>query len=308
MPTLFVLEDPPELGRPRWYCHLDGNLAPPFEEADEAVEWARSRSFDVVIRTLGGLYFTTPAAASDWDGLFWPPTRAQRQTMDADYQKAVADAEFEAAAQAAYEAEREQLFGPDADLEVRHSGVLELEDSQTSLLVDELSDDAQLSGGRRRGTTETSFGALPDVIAQLAHLGKDDPWVAAVLASLARERGGRTGRGTWRRPVVTVRGGAGTMYHASDPVNRTSISDHGLSWARMSSPGIAGSRSPECEGVFLCENEREVDFFVKMARKRGVAADVWSVNVDGYWIENGPEGWWIIFETIPPDRVRLKSP
>ncbi len=307
MPTLFVLEDPPEHGRPRWYCHLDGNVAPPFEQTDEAVEWALSRSFDVVIRTLGGRYFRTPAALSDWEHS-WPPTRDQRRAMDAGYQKAVADAEFEATAQAAYKAEREQLVGPDADLDIMHSGIVELEDRQTSLFIEELSEDTELSGGRRRGTTETSFGALPDVIAQLAHLGSDDPWVAAVIASLARERGGRPGRGVWRRPVVTVRGGAGTMYHVSDLVNRTSISDHGLNWARMSVPGIAGSPRPECEGVFLCEKEHDVDFFIRMARRRGVTADVWAANVDGYWIENGPEGWWIVFKTIPPDRVRLKSP
>ena len=98
------------------------------------------------------------------------------------------------------------------------------------------------------------------------------------------------------------------MYHVSDLVNRTSISDHGLNWARMSVPGIAGSPRPECEGVFLCEKEHDVDFFIRMARRRGVTADVWAANVDGYWIENGPEGWWIVFKTIPPDRVRLKSP
>ena len=138
MPTLFVLEDPPEHGRPRWYCHLDGNVAPPFEQTDEAVEWALSRSFDVVIRTLGGRYFRTPAALSDWEHS-WPPTRDQRRAMDAGYQKAVADAEFEATAQAAYKAEREQLVGPDADLDIMHSGIVELEDRQTSLFIEEAS-------------------------------------------------------------------------------------------------------------------------------------------------------------------------
>jgi hypothetical protein len=56
----------------------------------------------------------------------------------------------------------------------------------------------------------------------------------------------------------------------------------------MSAPGIAGSRRPEREGIFLRDDDFDVDFFVRMAGSRGVAADVWAVNVDDYWIENGP--------------------
>lgn len=305
MPTLYVLEHPPEHERQRWYCHLDGETAPPFEDVDEAVEWARSRSFDVIVRTLGGLCFSTTEARSDADELPWPPTSDQRRVVDADYRRAVANAESEAAAQAVYEAKRDELIGRASYLSVVYSGTIELEDGQTSLLIEELSEDAELSGGRRRATAETSFGALPDVIAKLAHLERRDPWVVAVLSSLERDR--RAGHRAWRRPVVSVRRGAKTMYHVSDQVNRASICGYGLDWTRMLGQGIAGSRVPEREGVFLCDDEHEVDFFVRMARSRGVTPDVWAVNVDDCWVENGPSGWWIVFEAIQPDRIRLVS-
>ena len=53
-------------------------------------------------------------------------------------------------------------------------------------------------------------------------------------------------------------------FHVSSSLNRESIREHGLDWARMGAAwGMAGSREPEVEGNFLCR-EYEVDRFTSM--------------------------------------------
>jgi hypothetical protein len=36
-----------------------------------------------------------------------------------------------------------------------------------------------------------------------------------------------------------------------------------------------------------------------------LATDVWAVPIDGLWLENGPDGWVILPEPVPPERLRL---
>ena len=92
------------------------------------------------------------------------------------------------------------------------------------------------------------------------------------------------------------------MFHATAQENRRSILRHGLDWRHMgTAPGIAGSRSPSCLAVFVREPD-EVGFFTQMSR---LPADVWAVRVDGLWVESGPDGWIILPEPVPPERVRL---
>jgi hypothetical protein len=68
------------------------------------------------------------------------------------------------------------------------------------------------------------------------------------------------------------------LLHVSSVLNRESILAHGLDWTRMgAAPGIAGSRMPEEEGVFLCRDEFEVAWFVRM-NNTGGPIDVWAVT------------------------------
>jgi hypothetical protein len=46
----------------------------------------------------------------------------------------------------------------------------------------------------------------------------------------------------------------------------------------------------------------ETAFFTDMAR---VSCDVWAVRVSGRWLENGPSGWMITTDPVPPEDVRL---
>ncbi|HEV2634651.1 MAG TPA: hypothetical protein VGX23_05860 [Actinocrinis sp.] len=60
------------------------------------------------------------------------------------------------------------------------------------------------------------------------------------------------------------------FFHVSSVLNRESIAKHGLDWARMSAaPGIAGSRSPEAEGAFVCRGEDDVSFFLMINNTGG---------------------------------------
>ena len=127
----------------------------------------------------------------------------------------------------------------------------------------------------------------------------DDPWLLAVCQALRRER-------IWdrsRRSTLVVSRGAGEMFHVTATSNRESIKQHGLDWRRMAaSYGIAGSRVPELEAIFLCESREDVSFFTRMAR---TPSDVWAVGVDRLWMENGPDGWVILLQPVPRDRVCL---
>src|ERR1035441_5091040 len=68
------------------------------------------------------------------------------------------------------------------------------------------------------------------------------------------------------------------LLHVSSVLNRESILAHGLDWTRMgAAPGIAGSRLPEEEGVFLCRDEVEVAWFVRI-HTAGAPIDVWAVT------------------------------
>ncbi len=67
-------------------------------------------------------------------------------------------------------------------------------------------------------------------------------------------------------------------------------------------PGIAGSTAPELPAIFVCEDLDDVSFMLHMAR---VPTDVWSVDVDGIWLENGPSGWQVLSHPIAAERLSL---
>lgn len=74
-----------------------------------------------------------------------------------------------------------------------------------------------------------------------------------------------------------------------------------LDWNRMgAAQGIAGSRSPELDAVFL-DHFEGIEFFTHMSRQ---PCDVWEVDVAGLWIEKH-EDWLIHRSPIAPDRLRL---
>jgi hypothetical protein len=68
------------------------------------------------------------------------------------------------------------------------------------------------------------------------------------------------------------------LFHVTSALNRESILASGLDWTRMgAASGIAGSSMPEEEGVFLCRDESEADFFVR-GNNTGGPVDVWVVT------------------------------
>jgi hypothetical protein len=146
-----------------------------------------------------------------------------------------------------------------------------------------------------------ALGTATEVIAAAAGLTPSDEWVQRVGEVLRRER--VAAGGGWRRPMLTVRRGSGWMAHVTAAANRDSIRRHGLNWTKMgAATGIAGSTEPELPAIFLCEDDFDASFFIRMARQ---PSDVWEVRVDGLWVENGPDGWWIIDQPVGPDRLRL---
>jgi len=79
-------------------------------------------------------------------------------------------------------------------------------------------------------------------------------------------------------PIPIYSSSVNRMFHVSSVRNRESILAHGLDWTRMSGTrGIAGSRQPEVEGIFLSSDHFTAQFFVRMNNTAG-PVDIWAVD------------------------------
>ncbi|MEU0414669.1 hypothetical protein ABZ307_43835 [Streptomyces griseorubiginosus] len=96
------------------------------------------------------------------------------------------------------------------------------------------------------------------------------------------------------------------FFHLSSVLNRQSIAQHGLDWTRMGAArGIAGSRRPEVEGIFVCRGEEDADFFLRI-NNTGGPVDLWSVDgVDERSLLDNGSGFVYLPGRIPAGRVRL---
>ena len=72
--------------------------------------------------------------------------------------------------------------------------------------------------------------------------------------------------------------------------------------------GIAGSRRPEVEGVFLCCGDWEVDWFIDL-NNTGGPVDVWAVaGVDGAdLIDNGNGHYYLARPVTPSDLTLVRQ-
>jgi hypothetical protein len=98
------------------------------------------------------------------------------------------------------------------------------------------------------------------------------------------------------------------LFHVTAELNRDSITKHGLDWTRMGAArGIAGSHRAEAEGVFLCSDEHEADYFVEMSNTGG-PVDVWAVSgVSEKELVPYGTGYWYLPRRIPPEDLTLVS-
>lgn len=73
-------------------------------------------------------------------------------------------------------------------------------------------------------------------------------------------------------------------------------------------PGIAGSRSPEQPGSFLCRDESEARWFGTTINNTGGPVDVWVVEgIDPDHLVESDEGYLFLPEVIPPERLVLRQ-
>jgi hypothetical protein len=96
------------------------------------------------------------------------------------------------------------------------------------------------------------------------------------------------------------------VFHVTSVLNRDSISAHGLDWTLMSdAPGIAGSRGPEVEGCFVCVDEFEVSFFLRI-NNTGGPVDVWAIEgVEEEELITPPNGFQYVSRRIAPTMLSL---
>lgn len=169
---------------------------------------------------------------------------------------------------------------------------------QGAVVFEELDPQGRVCAARTVGNETMGFGSPRHAVAAATGLPLHDPWVTAVEKAVRRDRSSSS-----RRDPLLVGLSSREFIHLSATVNRESILRHGLDWSRMAAArGIAGSRRPEIEASFLVWDRQQADFFIQMSR---TPVDLWGVRVEGLWIENGPDGWWLVAEPLPPHRLRL---
>ena len=299
----WVTEDPPPPDRPRWYCHDDNFEVFGFEDVDEAVAYGEQRAETVMVRTHDGRFYCTGRKPSDWDAEIelhpWPPSPQERIVIDTKYEAAWEQAKaFEAVYDEHLRRRHEWLMRnhPEfAGAEPVHEIVVYCE---AAIEVAEFDRDGAICAGMTEEGTD-AFGTFEDVLRALA--GEEsiaDGWLAAAVSSVERERSLQRGR---RTSLVGSRDWE-VLFHVTDRRNRESIQNFGLDASRMLHSGIAGSREPELLATFLCESEADCAFFAQM---KDVPLDIWAVDVEGLWVENGPDGWYVTWEPLGPERLRL---
>ncbi len=98
------------------------------------------------------------------------------------------------------------------------------------------------------------------------------------------------------------------MFHVSSASNRESIQAHGLDWTRMSGTrGIAGSRHPEVEGIFLSPDHFTAQFFVRI-NNTGGPVDIWAVDdVDENDLIDSGNGFSYVPYRIEPQGLTLHT-
>jgi hypothetical protein len=92
------------------------------------------------------------------------------------------------------------------------------------------------------------------------------------------------------------------MFHVSPAANRSSIREHGLDWRRMTGRGIAGSRTAEAEGVFVCLDEFDARFFVW---SDSVPVDIWTFDGDETQLVRVDSGYSYLPGVVAPERLTL---
>ena len=92
-------------------------------------------------------------------------------------------------------------------------------------------------------------------------------------------------------------------------MNRVSIETHGLDWRHMGvTNGVAGGwRQPEVDGIYLCHEEWDTQYFAEMAISAGHdKVDVWEVSLpSGSALVEGDGGYEYFPQPISRDAIRL---
>lgn len=107
-------------------------------------------------------------------------------------------------------------------------------------------------------------------------------------------------------PIPIYPASVNRMFHVSSARNRESIQARGLDWTRMSGTrGIAGSRQPEVEGIFLSPDHFTAQFFVRI-NNTGGPVDIWAVDdVDPNDLIDSGNGFSYVPYRIDPQRLTL---
>jgi hypothetical protein len=154
------------------------------------------------------------------------------------------------------------------------------------------------------GADGDHIGGLLEVLTAAAEPCREQGWLEVVVAVLLTDDDRRIG--------LVVKRGEGVMFHTTFVQNRASIRRHGLDWRRFNETGIAGSRQPETDGIFLSSDLWFAEWFAEMGRNRGREVDIWEVRLGGQWLISDPssgcgidDNWMICLEPIPNGALRL---
>jgi hypothetical protein len=168
-----------------------------------------------------------------------------------------------------------------------------LKKSQTAGPVDD--------GGQRHGKAalDAALATAQDAELVAIGIGQDHPGRVRRLPDIAvTEHVAADVRGRARQTRLVL--------HVTSAANRPSILRHGLDWNYMgAAPGIAGSRTPEVAGIFLCRAEWELEWFIEM-NNTGGPVDVWEVaGVAEADLVDAGSGLFYLPRAVPPGNLEL---
>jgi hypothetical protein len=162
-------------------------------------------------------------------------------------------------------------------------------------------------GWATAGPSGSASGRLKESLRVAAGPTAEPGWIEAVVGAVQQRVGLRA-----PNSVVRVEQVSGVWFHATRTANRESIDQFGLDWRHMGDiPGIAGSRRPEREGVFLCRRLHDAYWLADMPRDD--VTDIWAVRLNGVWLEAEASGgvdldWALCPQPIARSDIELRHP
>jgi len=279
-----------------------------WNDVGDALAWARARSDRIVVRTLAGLVFSAGTVDDGGpDARPWPPSTAEAVRIRRAHAEAAAASARADATGERYRRRRALFTGQAATRDERTHLWFLRAPLGDDIWIESIDAAPETSGAHRQTGPDVHFGPLVPVLARTSGRSVGDAWLQATARALRREL---RWPGRPRRSTLVVTRREGVLFHAAAAANREQIRAHGLDPRHVrAAPFIRSERLPIAAGIVLTADPWSARWLAVLPPD---PTDVWSVRVDGLWLEGDP-GLWVDHDglvlvtaaLITPERLEL---